>query len=337
MKLFMYSVLLAALCWQGKAQANDGWRVETFTLNSEVLADNKIDLNTTQEIWIWLPPDYDTSKERYPVIDYIHNYGWSAKQMHEQEHVGDVFRRAWQRGKSTEFIFVVGDYRATHTPGTFCGNNPLVGRWWDYLTEELVPAVDDRYRTVPNKKARGLSGDFIGGYCALRVAMERPGVFSSVYAMHPVGTGRGNGNLTTYPDWLQLNTATSYDFLKDTDDFTQAFLLMAQSHAPDLDRPPFYADFMVKLKDGELVEDPLTIARIRSEFMLANRVAGAVDPLKQLHGLMLDWGRLDPNFDHVKGNREFTRVLDEYKIPHFAEEFRGTEWSEKWIAYFCQL
>ncbi|MDO3387186.1 alpha/beta hydrolase-fold protein [Gilvimarinus sp. SDUM040013] len=331
--VFWVLVLVCTLC--NGARAESGWRVETFTLQSTYLRENKLNLALERVIWVWLPPGYDASDKRYPVIHYIHNYAWTARQMHEVEHIGDVFQRALERGKTNEFIFVVGDYRATHTPGTFCGNNSVVGNWWDYTADELVSAVDERYRTLPDKDSRGLAGDFTGGYCAMRVAMERPGVFSSVYALHPVGTGTASGDeeLISYPNWLELNTATSYDFLASTDGFTQAFLLMAQSHAPDLANPPFFANFMVKLKDGELVQDPEAIDQVRRNFMMANRIEQSVPALMQLRGLMFDWGRKDPNFGHVKGNRELTRTLDEYDVPHFSEEYRGSEWSEKWIEH----
>ena len=334
MKFILLMVLIALFSSQNIAQANSGWRVETFTLESQLLKQNKLELNPQREVWVWLPPSYDTSKKRYPVIQYVHNYGWSAKQMHEVERIGDTFKRALERSQTTEFIFVVGDYRATLTPGTFCGNNRVVGRWWDHITEELVPAIDKRYRTIAKPAARGLSGDFIGGYCAIRVAMERPGIFSSVYALHPVGTtSSGDRIFRSIPNWQLLNTAKSYEDLSGMDGFTRAFLLMAQSHVPNEDKPPFYADFMMEMVNGELVVNPDTVTRLRDGFSLINHVRHSVDALKSLRGFMFDWGRYDPNFGHVNSNQRFTRELDEYDIHHYAEEHRGSDWSEKWIPY----
>lgn len=334
MKPILLFVLFALISSQSFAQAGSGWRLETFTFESQILKQNKLDLNPQREVWVWLPPSYDTSKKRYPVIQYVHNYGWTAKQMHEVEHIGDTFLRALERGQTNEFIFVVGDYRATHTPGTFCGNNTVVGKWWDHIADELVPAIDNRYRTIAKPASRGITGDFIGGYCAIRVAIERPGVFSSVYALHPVGTASSGDKLfRTHPNWQQLNTAKSYEDLKEMDGYTRAFLLMAQSHVPNLDKPPFYADFVMEQKNGELVLNPDTVTRIRDNFSLLNHVSHSVDALKLLRGFMFDWGRYDSNFGHVNGNQRFTRELDEYDIHHYAEEHRGNEWSEKWIAY----
>ncbi|TVZ38001.1 putative esterase [Alteromonadaceae bacterium 2753L.S.0a.02] len=324
--------LIALLPWPTMAESQSAWRVETFSLTSKQLQQNKLALNVQREIWVWLPPGYDQSTRRYPVIHYIHNYGWSAQQMHEVERIGETFSRALARGQTDEFIFVVGDYRATHTPGVFCGNNTVVGRWWDYTSKELVAAVDKRYRTIAKPEARGLAGDFIGGYCAIRVAMERPGVFSSVYALHPVGTA-SDRILRSEPEWQLLNTARSYQDLKGMNPFTQAYLLMAQSHVPNPNKPPFYANFLKTLDHGELSVAPKTLTELRNNFALKNRVGRFVEPLKSLRGFMFDWGRQDPNQAHVTGNRQFAWELEQYGIPHFAEEYRGNEWSEKWIPY----
>lgn len=313
--------------------SNAAWKVETFTLRSKALVENKLDLDLNREIWVWLPPGYAESNKDYPVIYYIHNYGWSAPQMHEIEPVADTFQRALQRGNTKEFIFVVGDFRATKTPGTFCGNNRVVGNWWDYVATELVDSTDKRYRTLSSPQSRGLTGDYVGGYCAMRVAMERPRVFSSVYAIHPVATGQGDTTMHTIPDWGILNTAQSYKDLDKVDGFTRAFLLMAQSHAPNLNKPPFFADFMMTMADGELALQADTITKIREQFLLANLVPKKIEELKQLTALSFDWGRDDPVRGHVEGNRTFTKILSEYGIAHEAEEHRGNEWSEKWRPY----
>lgn len=309
------------------------WQHETFELTSKVLKRNKVDLNLQREIWVWLPPSYHLSNKRYPVIYYIHNYGWTAKQMHEVERIHEAFARAFERGQTDEFIFVVGDYRATQTPGTFCGNNEVSGRWWDYTTDEVVPAVEKRYRTLAEPNGRGLAGDFIGGYCAIRVAMERPGIFSALYALHPVGMEGGTGVMRTVPNWEHVNNAQSFEDLSEASPYTRAFVMMAQAHAPNPNKPPFYADFMMQPEGGKLVANAEAISRLRENFSLNNRVKHSVAALKALNGFMFDWGRYDPTPGHVSGAQRLTRELDEYDIHHYAEEFRGSDWSEKWIPY----
>ena len=332
MKLLV-AFILFLLSVMANAGTDGAWQVDTYNLESSYLKENKLDLNLNREIWVWLPPGYKASNKRYPVIYYIHNYAWSAPQMHEIEKVGETFKRALERGTTKEFIFVVGDFRASKTPGTFCGDNDVVGHWWDHVATELVVSVDTRYRTLASAQSRGVTGDYLGGYCALRIAMERPGVFSSVYAIHPVATGQGDSTMHTIPDWKVLNQAQSYGDLEGISGFTRAFLLMAQSHAPNLKKPPFFADFMMTLDGSELVLQADTITKIRENFLLSNLVPKKVKELNLLNALAFDWGRDDPVRGHVEGNRTFTKILSEYGIAHEAEEHKGNDWSEKWRPY----
>ena len=331
------SVLRATmlLFFVSSASSQDSeWTVTTFTMNSTAIADNLLGLDHARSVRVWLPPSYAVSEKRYPVIYYLHNYGWSNGQMDEVERVHEVFQRAVTRGLVREFVFVAGDFTATPYAGTFYGNNPVVGRWFDHIENELVPEVDRRFRTLPREEARGLAGDFIGGYAALRFAMLRPGTFSSVYAMHPVGTGIGERLMRHAPDWRILNTAASIEEVQDASGATLAFLMMAQSYAPNPGKPPLYADFMVDLNtDGELIVDAERTRDLHRQFLLDHQIAERVEALQQLRGLAFDWGRYDSNPDHVYANQKFTRELDEFQIEHFAEEYRGNQWAEKWVPY----
>ena len=55
-------------------------------------------------------------------------------------------------------------------------NSPAVGRYQDYLVEELIPYLRDRLGTGKT----GVAGKSSGGYGALRLGMEAPSVVSAV-------------------------------------------------------------------------------------------------------------------------------------------------------------
>lgn len=313
--------------------ANSKWRIETFELESKILSENKVDLKANRKVMVWLPPSYSNSGKRFPVIHYLHNANWSNRQMADEERIHETFDRALNRGLVGEFIFVAGDFTTTLGSGTFFGNNTVAGRWQDHIVEELVPEVDKRYRTLANKKSRAVSGDFLGGYGALRVAMHHPDVFSSVYALHPVGTGVGARLLSPFPDWNLLNTAKSYDDLADASGYTHAFLMMAQSFVPNVNKPPFYVDWIVELKGDELVPNPKTISRLRQNFSFNRHMMNYVDNLKQLTAIGFDWGRRDPTKAHIEGNRALADALSDLGIDHIAEEYNGDQWSEKWVPF----
>ena len=54
------------------------------------------------------------------------------------------------------------------------------GRYEDLVTKDLVAHVESTYRVVPGRKGRALLGVSMGGYAALHVAFEQPGLVAAV-------------------------------------------------------------------------------------------------------------------------------------------------------------
>ena len=59
-------------------------------------------------------------------------------------------------------------------------NSPGTGRYHDFLCNEVVAFVDQRYRTIADRDHRGIQGKSSGGYGALVTPMLRPDVFSAL-------------------------------------------------------------------------------------------------------------------------------------------------------------
>ena len=62
--------------------------------------------------------------------------------------------------------------------GTQWMNAPAVGRYQDYVAEDVVRAVEARLGAIPRREARAVVGKSSGGYGALRLGRDRPDVFS---------------------------------------------------------------------------------------------------------------------------------------------------------------
>jgi S-formylglutathione hydrolase FrmB len=52
--------------------------------------------------------------------------------------------------------------------------------WRDFYIDEVIPWVDDNFRTVAAKNGRAIGGLSMGGYGAVRLAQDRPDLFASV-------------------------------------------------------------------------------------------------------------------------------------------------------------
>lgn len=299
--------------------------VDTHLLQSRMLAKNRIDLKSERKISIYLPAGYNTSERRYPVLYYIP----FSEQTLEPE-VTELFDIAIARGDIGEFIFVTGDFSTPHTIN-FYGNNKVTGRWLDFIKQELVPWVDQHYRTLNSVEHRGISGHFLGGFAAIKLAMLYPETFSSVYALHPVATGTGERSMLWVPDWKEIHAAKTYQDLKAP--YTMPFVAMAQAHLPNPKRPPFYADFIVENLNGKLTPHPENIQKLMTTFMLDALVPTHAQNLQNIKAIGFDWGRNDANQAHVYANRKFTLLLENYGLTPEAVEHGGNGWDYDFSRY----
>lgn len=302
--------------------------IVTAHLMSEALKENRTGLNPLREISIYLPPGYAESNKRYPVIYYFHSFYTDNEKIFSDGRLQHQFDRAINDGVIRDFILVAADY-SSPTTGSFYENSSTSGHWLDFTTQELLPFIDNHYRTIARRESRALSGEFIGGYGALKFAMLYPELFSVVYALHPVGTGNGIVPGYTHPDWRKIHGAKTFDDLKG-DSYSQVFVTMSQAYLPNPDRPPFYCDFIVEIVNGEPQLQVDKSMLLKSRFGLDYMLADKADNLRKMNGIKFDWGRYDPNQDHVYANQAFTRKLDELGIEHYAEEYRGNPWDNVW-------
>ena len=223
-------------------------------------------------------------------------------------------------------ILVSADY-GTPMGGSWFVNSPVTGNWEDFVVREVVPHIDTKYRTLPRAESRGIAGDRMGGYGAIRFGMTHPEVFGSVYALHPIGTGTGLQTMLSRPNWEVLAGAKTVDDLKG-DGFSLIFTSIFQAHLPNPARAPLFFDPPARRVDGQLVIDPAVTERLHDNFLLARLVPRHATNLRKLRGLKFDWARGDANQDHIYSNQAFTHVLDEFGVPYEAEEYRGG-WGER--------
>ena len=324
-------VLLLQLAACLAAQNVTAGTVVDRVIHSAALKDNLLQINPERHIQIYLPASYDQGPKAYPVIYYFHSFGWTNRKLFED---GNQLRllldRAMSSGRIQEAIVVAGDF-TTPGIGAFYSNAASSGRWLDHITDELVPFIDKHFRTLRSPASRAVVGDMIGGYAAIKLGMMYPEMFGTVYAMHPVGTATGETLMHSRPDWRQMNEAKDWEDLE-TNIYSKVFMVMAQAYLPNPQMPPFYADLMVDLKNDALIVNSARVRTLRKNFLLDAMLPEYAENLRQLRGFKMDWGRYDDNPDHVYANQKFTRLLEEFGVPHEAEEYGGNHWNRYWQA-----
>ncbi len=290
---------------------------------SKNFANSKIGVNPLRKLLIYLPPGYTSSTKRYPVVYFFASpFDSSFRAIFDQMGARGVLDRAIAAGTIDRFIFVTVDM-TTPLGCSWYVNSPATGNWEDFMVQELVPYIDANFRTLATRDSRGIAGHFMGGYGAIRLGMKYPQVFGSVYALHPVGTGNGVKILASLPNFeLMENAKTLGDIQKDGS--STIFTSIFEAHIPDPNNPPLYIEFPAHRVGGRLTINAQVMDRLRSNFFLESLVGQYADNLKSLRGLKFDWARSDLNWDHVYSNQAFTHKLNEYGVPHEAEEYNGS-------------
>jgi hypothetical protein len=320
-------VAMFAVVAVANAAAPDS-QIVSREINSEKFSQNKIGVSPIRKLQVYLPAGYGLSNTRYPVIYFLPTPFESYQAVFEQHHAQELFDAAIRSGVIGKFILVTVDM-TTPIGCSWYLNSPVTGNWEDFMIQELVPYVDANFRTLPSRDSRGIVGDFMGGYGAIRFGMTHPDVFGSVYALHPVGTGSGLLPMYSRPDWDLLANAKTLDDVK-KDGFSTIFTSIYQAHLPNPDKPPLYIDLQARKEGDTYVVDAAATQRLRESFFLEAMIPKYADNLKSLRGLKFDWARNDGNQDHVYSNQAFTHKLNEYGIHHEAEEYNGLWGSGNW-------
>ena len=293
------------------------------TIESVALAKNLIGEKSERAIHIYLPPDYDTSAKRYPVVYFLPGFGARSMNVSSEE-INELI----QAGIIHEMIIVVvpGDNRLG---GSFYVNSPMTGYWEDFVVQEVVGYVDDHYRTIARVESRGIGGHSMGGFGSLNIAMLHPDLFGAVYSLSPglfdengLANSRmfnleysihkfldGEKAVLAVPEDQQLEAALSMQ-----DYFSTAYGL---AFAPNPQNPPFYFDYPYSESDGNLVRDDTVWKQWESGFGgIHEKVAKYKENLLQLKGITIDYGTNDGNVWIIDGCVYIDQQLTDAGIPH---------------------
>lgn len=307
---------------------NSSSQIVMRQLRGESLTHSLIGTDPVRKLAVYLPAGYKGSEQRYPVIYYLPSPLGKFDEDFYRGQVRAMLDRAVAAGEISRVIFVAVDLE-TPLGCSWYVNSPVTGNWEDFMVRELVPYVDANFRTLAGRDSRGIAGDFMGGYGAIRFGMTHPEVFGTVYALHPVGTGSGIYTMYSRPDWKLLERVQTIDEVKNSP-FGTIFTSIFQASVPDVKRPPLYIDLQAH-PVGDTVEiDSAVTERLRDNFLLETMIGKYADNLKSLRGLRFDWARNDGNQDHVYSNQAFTHKLNEFGIPHEAEEYNGVWGTGNW-------
>lgn len=195
------------LSWEDLANAS--------STNHVTILDNNFfipQLNRTRRVWMYLPPDYQTSTKKYPVL-----------YMQDGQNLFDAatsFSGEWEVDESLTEMCNQGDYGCI-VVGIDNGGvyrldeyspwiNPLYGggqgdEYISFIVHTLKPYIDQHFRTMADREHTGIMGSSMGALVSMYAIMEyqhifsKAGIFSPAFwfagdspANQVLGTGKRN-------------------------------------------------------------------------------------------------------------------------------------------------
>ena len=180
--------------WQTHAPAGSD---STVTGHLDVFTTHSESLDTNRAIRVWLPPDYfepDAADRRYPVMYMLdgQNVFDAATSFAGEWGMDETATTLIEAGEIEPLIVVGidngGPERAAeyNPPDTSYQGRPNHGdRHLAFLVDELMPLINERYRTKTGHEHTGLGGSSFGGNATIYAFSARPGVFSRALVESP--------------------------------------------------------------------------------------------------------------------------------------------------------
>ena len=307
-------------------------RFERHSITSKALAGNPLGDPAERPLWVYLPPRYLSDPEvRLPVVFVLQGlFGqvdmwWNRPAMRRS--FPELLDHHFRSSEAASCLVVFVD-AWTRLGGSQFLNSPAVGRYMDYLCDEIVAFVDSRYRTLVGPGHRGLAGHSSGGYGAMVLAMLRPDVFGG-FASHAGDIG--------FEYCYMVDLAQAARVLRDRygGSYEQFFSdLASREYFGDQDATLLNAYCMAAcyspLSDGsvELPFDPET-SRFRPEvwqrwkewdpLQIAERRA---ESLAGLRAAWIDSGNRDQYFMDL-GAYQLHLLLERLGVEHYFELYDG--------------
>lgn len=281
----------------------------------------------TREIYVYLPPEYEETGDSFPVVYCLSGFTGRGRMWFNDSAFTPDFAERMDRlidkGSIKPMIAVLPDC-FTRYGGSQYVNSTATGNYEDYLIQEIVPFIDENFRTVNDKNARAVMGKSSGGYGALMMGMRHADIFGLICSI----SGDAYFEHCYLPDIPKAFRAVKGDpkklverfwdeeAKKGKDDFSGLNIIgMSACYSPngtDFDLPFDLETGEIRQEIWEkwLAHDPVRLVEKHQE------------NLKTLKLLFVDAGTRD-EFALDLGARILCERLEKSGVPHVHEEFDG--------------
>jgi predicted alpha/beta superfamily hydrolase len=149
-------------------------------------------LGNRRDILVYLPPSYDRTRRRYPVL-YMHdgqNLFDRATSFGEEWEVDQTLEAASAEGLEAIVVGIpnlgkerLNEYSPWHDRRHNQGGSGEA--YLEFIVHTLKPIIDRDFRTMPGRESTGIAGSSMGGLISLYAFFKHPQVFGFAGVMSP--------------------------------------------------------------------------------------------------------------------------------------------------------
>jgi enterochelin esterase family protein len=169
--------------------------------HGDVLIQNYFSKTTNEwrKIYVYLPPDYNNTSARYPVLYLQHGGGEDQRVWTEMGRANLILDNLIAAGKAKPFIIVMETSAAnkpgeltpaprpaaqatTATPGAQNAPRPRFSfdTYAEVMMTDLIPFIDNHFRTIADQQHRAMTGLSMGAMCTKAVTLAHLDKFSYI-------------------------------------------------------------------------------------------------------------------------------------------------------------
>lgn len=297
--------------------------------HSKILQSNPLNDPHVRRFPVYLPPGYEsTSDKRYPVIFGLTGFMGTGAMYLNKKFLSPSFDELLdqliiERGMPG-VIYVMPDCM-TYYGGSQYVNSSAVGNYEDYIVQELVPFIDEKFKTT---KRRGCVGGSSGGIGSFSLAVKHPNVFQA-FANHCGDSAFEYCYLSDVPKFSQAMERYDYNLesfvkviptIQPHDHHFMTLLnltAMAACYSPNPSVKPLGFELPFDPYSGTLREE---VWSKWLQFDPVRMVEPYLNNLRQLKFAFIDCGKRD-QFHLYLGSRQLHQKLKSFGINHVYEEY----------------
>ena len=187
--LSLASMLLAVPFAGALAQATDtpAWLAMRDVPHGAVQTLNyeSASLGREREALVYLPPGYEASADRYPVLYLLHGAGGDERTWIDRQQANVILDNLIADGRLQPLVVIMPyGYTTRLEPGVRRrgpdGYKTDMEEFAVDFIEDLVPLVELRYRVVADREHRAIAGLSMGGGQSLAIGLSHPDMFSAI-------------------------------------------------------------------------------------------------------------------------------------------------------------